>query len=152
VDSVRVARALERAERFDAAMGPKPQPAARWVRGDRVAYSPAGKAPWTILEAATGRVLESDVNDAAVGGAGPAASLPLGLASFESADAAPASAGSWTARVANGDVIVSDTAGAARLTLSGVQNYAWSLAPRAWNHDRTHFLAVRRDERHVREG
>jgi dipeptidyl aminopeptidase/acylaminoacyl peptidase len=31
-----------------------------------VAYSPAGKAPWTILEAATGRVLESDVNEAAV--------------------------------------------------------------------------------------
>src|SRR5687768_7646622 len=63
-DSPGLARALERAERFDAAIGPQPQPAAKWLGGDRLAYSPAGKAPWTVLEVATGRVLESEVADA----------------------------------------------------------------------------------------
>lgn len=77
-----LARALERADRFDAAMGPKPQPVAKWLNGDRIAYSPGGKAPWTVLEASTARVLQSDADDAVVGGPGPAMGLPLGLASF----------------------------------------------------------------------
>ena len=67
-DSLRLARALERAERFDATMAPKPQPTAKWLSGDRLAYSPAGNAPWSVLEAQTARVLESGVADAAVGG------------------------------------------------------------------------------------
>ena len=56
-DSAQLARLLERAERFDAAMGVKPQPAAKWRGEDRVAYSPTGAAPWSVLEAQTGRVL-----------------------------------------------------------------------------------------------
>lgn len=148
-DSPPLARALERAERFDAALGPQPQPTAKWLGGDRLAYSPAGKAPWTVLEAATGRVLESEVAETAVGGPGPAAALPLGLASFEPVNPAPASSGSWKVQTTNGDLIVSDTAGATRLTLPGAQNYGWSLPPRAWNHDRRVFLAVRRDVREI---
>src|SRR5690349_11497239 len=132
-DAPQLARALERAERFDAGMGPKPQPTAKWLDGDRLAYAPAGKGPWTVLDGATARVLESDVADAAVGGAAPVPVLPLGLASFGPADSGAANSGSWTARMANGDVIVSDNAGATRLTLSGAENYGWSLAPRAWS-------------------
>src|SRR5829696_1000679 len=151
-DSAQLASALERAEKFDVGVGLviSQEPVAKWVAGDRLAFSQSGKAPWTILEAATGRVLESDVKDAAVGGPGPAAGLPLGLASFGPADSgAAANSGSWTARMADGNVIVSDTAGATRLTLSGAPNYGWSLAPRAWNHDRRFFLAIRRDEREI---
>ena len=152
-DSARVARALERAARFDAAMGPKPQPAAKWLggggRGDRLAYSPEGKAPWTILEAATGRGLESQVDDAAVGGPGPAVGMPLGLASFGPPNAGPANSGRWTASTPNGDLVVSDAAGATRLKVSGAQNYEWSLAPRAWNYDGRYFIALRVDNREV---
>ena len=46
-DSPRLAGLLQRAERFDLAIGPKPQPTAKWVGGDRLAYSPTGTAPWT---------------------------------------------------------------------------------------------------------
>ena len=72
-DSPDLSRALERAEKFDVGvgLGMSQQPVAKWVAGDRVAYSPAGKAPWAILEASTGRVLESDVKDGTVGGPGP---------------------------------------------------------------------------------
>jgi hypothetical protein len=42
-DSPQLARALERAERFDAALGPQPQPTAKWLAGDRLAYSPGLK-------------------------------------------------------------------------------------------------------------
>src|SRR5215218_5230353 len=145
-DSPSLARALERAEKFDVGLGlgMNQQPIAKWLAGDRLAFSQSGKAPWTILEASTGRVLESDVKDGAVGGPGPAAGLPLGLAS-----SGPADSGSWTARRADGNLIVSDTAGATRLTLSGAPNYGWSLAPRAWNHDRRFFLAIRRDDREI---
>ncbi|HVJ27747.1 MAG TPA: DPP IV N-terminal domain-containing protein, partial [Vicinamibacterales bacterium] len=148
-DSPSLASALERAERFDAAMGQQPQLAAKWLDGDRLAYSPAGKAPWTVLEAATGRVLQAEVNDAAVGGPGPAAGLPLGLASFGPVNAEPATSGPWTTRMTNNDVIVSDSAGATRLTLSGAENYGWGVPPRAWSHDRRVFIALRRDVRKV---
>lgn len=71
-DSLRLARSLERAEKFDAGMGPKLQPTAKWIGRDRLAYSPAGTAPWTVFETPTLRVIESDVSDSAVGGPGPA--------------------------------------------------------------------------------
>ena len=148
-DSPRLASALERAERFDAALGPKPQPTAKWLGGDRLAYSPTGQAPWTALEAATGRVLESELADTAVGGPGPAVALPLGLASFGPANPEPANSGPWTTRMAGNDLIVSDTGGATRLTLSGAENYGWGLAPRAWNHNRRLFVAIRRDVRKI---
>ena len=147
-DSPQLAGALERADRLDAAMGPKPQPAAKWLGGDRLAYSPDAKAPWTVVEAATGRVLESEGADEAVGGPGPAMAMPLGLASFGPANP-PANPGHWTAQTANGDLVVSDAAGAPRLKLSGAQNYGWSLAPRAWNSDGRYFIALRIDNREV---
>ncbi len=53
-DAPRLARALERAEQHYVAIGPKPLPTARWLGGDRLAYSPAAKDPWTVLEASTG--------------------------------------------------------------------------------------------------
>jgi dipeptidyl aminopeptidase/acylaminoacyl peptidase len=148
-DSVRLARALERADRYDAALGPKPQPAAKWLGGDRLAYAPEGKAPWTILEAATWRVLESGIADAPVGGPGPAVGMPFGLASFGPDNAGPVNPGQWTAQAPNGDLVVSDAAGAARLKLSGAPNYGWGLPPRAWNHDRRFFVALRVDNREV---
>src|SRR4051812_41053865 len=135
-DAPTLTLALERAEKFDVALGlgMTQQPIAKWLAGDRLAYSPAGKAPWTILEAPTGRVLESDANDAAVGGPGPGGGLPLGLASFGTADPGAANSGLYTARIAgDGDLIVSDPAGATRLTLAGAQDYGWGLAPRAWS-------------------
>ena len=122
-DSPRLARALERAERFDAAMGPKPQPTAKWLGADRLAYSPEGKAPWTVLEASTARVLESGVTDTAVGGPGPTVGLPLGLAYFGAGNAGPANSGPWTTQLSNGALTVSDSSGATRLTLAGAQNW-----------------------------
>ena len=145
-DSPSLARALERAERFDAALTPKPQPLAKWMGGDRLAYSPTGGAPWSVLEAATARVLESGVADGAVGGPGPAAGLPLGLAYFSASNSASPS---WTARTANNELTVSDTAGVARLKLPGAQNYGWSLPPNAWSRDGRVFVALRRDVREI---
>jgi dipeptidyl aminopeptidase/acylaminoacyl peptidase len=147
-DSLLLARALERAERFDLAMGQKPQPTAKWFGGDRLAYSPTGNAPWAVLEATTGRVLKSDADDAAVGGPGPTASLPLGLASFV-ANSESGNSGPFTTQVSNGALIVSDSAGAPRLTLAGAQDYGWGMAPNAWNRDRTLFVAVRIDNRKI---
>jgi dipeptidyl aminopeptidase/acylaminoacyl peptidase len=150
-DSERLARALERADRFDAALGPKPQPTAKWLKDDRLAYSATGGAPWTVLDPATGRLIESAVNDDAVGGPGPALFPPLGLASFGAVDSASANAErpSWTARTANNDLIVSDAAGAIRLQLSGAQNYGWSVAPNGWSRDRQLFVGIHRDMREV---
>jgi dipeptidyl aminopeptidase/acylaminoacyl peptidase len=147
-DSPGLARLLERAERFDLAIGPKPQPTAKWLAADRLAYSPAAKAPWTVFEVPTLRVLESDAADTAVGGPGPAAGLPLGLASFGPDNPGPVK-GSWTAQTPNGDLVVSDSAGATRLRLSGAQNYGWTLAPRAWNYDGRFFIALRIDDRAI---
>jgi dipeptidyl aminopeptidase/acylaminoacyl peptidase len=150
-DSLRVARALERADRFDAAMGPKPQPIAKWLAADRLAYSPDGKAPWTVLEATTGRVLQSEVDDAAVGGPGPAVLPPsLGIAYFVP-DPGTANPGRplWTARSENTDLIVSDSAGATRLRLPGAQNHGWSVAPNGWSRDRRRFIAFRVDNREI---
>ena len=145
-----VARALERAEQFYVAIGPKPQPAAKWLDGDRLAYSPAAKAPWTVLDATTGRVLQSQVDDAAVGGAAPAVAPPsVGMAYFAAASPGPANAGGWMAQAANGGLTVSDPAGATRLELSGAPNYGWALAPNAWSRDRQLFVALRRDVREI---
>jgi len=148
-DSPQLARTLERAERYDAAFGPKPQPTARWLAGDRLVYSPTGKAPWTVIEAPSARVLQSEVDDAAVGGPGPAMGLPLGLASFGPGNSEPNASGPWMARIANGDLVVTDAAGKTRLQLSGAQNYEWGLAPRAWNYDRRFFMALRVDDRAI---
>src|SRR5690349_24572350 len=79
-DSLRLANALQRAERYYDAMGPRPQPVAKWIGEDRFAYSPGGGAPWTVIEAATQKVVASDAPDAAVGGPGPGFRPPLGLA------------------------------------------------------------------------
>ena len=148
-DTLRLTRALERAEKFDAGMGPKPQPTAKWLGRDRLAYSPSGKAPWTVFDAATLRVLESELSDSAVGGAGPALTPPFGMASFGPANQGPVNSGPWTAKMTNGDLTVSDTAGATRIKLSGAENYGWGLPPRAWNYDRRLFIAVRRDTREI---
>ena len=149
-DSPQFARALERAEQFYAATGPTPQPTAKWLGGDRVAYSPAGTAPWMVLEAATGRVLESEAGDGAVGGPGPAAAPPsLGMAYFGAATSGSANPGGWTAQAANGALTVSDPTGATRLHLPGAPNYGWGLAPNAWSRDRQLFVAVRRDVREI---
>ena len=77
-DSPALARALERAEQYYVAIGPRPLPIAKWLGADRLAWSADAKAPWTVLEATTGRVLESEVADAAVGGPGATSGLPLG--------------------------------------------------------------------------
>ncbi len=144
-----LARALERAEQFDAAMGPKPQPTAKWIGGDRLAYSPTGSAPWAVLEASTARVLESDLADAKVGGPGPAMGPPLGLSYFGAGNPGPANSGPWTAQSANGTLVVSDAAGATRLTLTGAQNYGWQMAPLAWSRDQRFFVALRIDNREI---
>ena len=145
-DSVRLARALERADRFDAGMGPKPQPSARWLSGDRLAYAAAGKAPWTVFEATTGRVLESDVADAAVGAGdqGPPPAFANYMAYF-----GPANTGPNTVQVANGDLVLSDAAGATRLKLSGAENYGWAMPPHSWSRDLSRFIALRVDNREI---
>jgi dipeptidyl aminopeptidase/acylaminoacyl peptidase len=144
-----LARALERADRFEAAMAPKPEPAAKWLSGDRLAYSADGKAPWTVIDAPTGRVQDSEVDDTTAGGPGPSPGLPLGLASFASANATSANPASWSAQVTNGNLVVADAAGATRLTLPGAPDHGWILPPRAWNHDRRLFVAIRADNREV---
>lgn len=148
-DPPAIARALERAERFDAATGPRPQPTAKWVGPDRLAYSPTGSAPWSIFEPATGRVLESDQSDAKVGGPGPAATPPLGLAYFGAGGVPSTNAGEWTTQAANGGLTVLDATGATRLALAGAQNYGWGLAPLAWSRDARYFGAVRTDTREM---
>lgn len=142
-------RALERAERFDAAMGPLPQPLAKWLGGDRLAYAPTANARWTILDASTGRVLQSEVDDGAVGGPGAAAGLPLGLAYFQEVSSGQSAPGLWTTRYENHNLVVSDNAGATRLELPGVQNYRWNVGTRDWDRDRRFFVARRFDERAV---
>jgi dipeptidyl aminopeptidase/acylaminoacyl peptidase len=149
-DSTRFARALERAERFHAALGPLPQPVAKWLEGDRLAYSPDGKAPWTVIEASTGRVLRSGMDDAAVAGPGADPGPRLGLGYFGPANTKPAKSERWTAQKVNRDIVVSDSAGVTRLTLPGAENQAWSsVAPAAWSRDRRHFVAFRADIREV---
>ena len=124
-DSPALARALERAEKFDAAMGPQPQPIAKWLAQDRLAYSPAGRAPWTIFEASTARVLESEVADGAVGGPGPIVGPPLGMAYFQANSSAPAS-------------------GVAKLPGNG-----WNVAPLGWSRDQRYVVAMRIDDSQV---
>jgi dipeptidyl aminopeptidase/acylaminoacyl peptidase len=148
-DSPNLARALERAEKFDAALGPQPQQSARWLGGDRLAYSPAGSAPWTILDASSGRVLEAQAGDAALGGGQASAGPPLGIAYFGSGSSGPANPSTWAVKSATNDLIVTDSAGATRLHLQGAQNYGWAMAPNAWDRDRRFFVALRVDTRQV---
>ncbi|HEX6573943.1 MAG TPA: DPP IV N-terminal domain-containing protein [Gemmatimonadaceae bacterium] len=147
-DSLRLARALERAEQLYAAVAPKPQPTARWLDGDRVAYSPNGQAPWTILEAATARVLDS-ADTAVPGGPLPPPAIANFLAYFGAGNAGPAKPGPWSVKVANDELVVTDSSGATRLKLPGAENYGWELTPHSWNRDRTRLIAVRADGREV---
>ena len=147
-DTPPLAGALERAEKFFAAIGPAPQPVARWLSGDRLAYSPAGKSPWSILEAATARVLQSDAPDSAVGGQGPPASFANFIAYFGSGSSAPGKPG-VSAKVEKGELLVSDAAGATLLKLPGAENYEWSIPPHAWDRDRSRFVAIRSDDRAI---
>jgi dipeptidyl aminopeptidase/acylaminoacyl peptidase len=139
---------LERAEKFDVGLGAgmSQQPFAKWVGSDRLAYSPSGEAPWTVIEGATGRMLESEAGDGAVGGPGPTMGPPGGLGYFVSANSGPSS---WTARSTNNDLIVSGSDGATRLQLSGAQNYGWFPAPNGWSRDRKFLVAMRRDTREI---
>ena len=138
-DAPRLARALERADRFDAALGPQPQPTAQWLGGDRLAYSPTGAAPWSVLDAATGRVLESEANSVPTAGQGPPGHL---LGPYPNP-------GRWTAQVSGGELVVSDNAGNTRLKLQGAQNYGWGVAPLGWNRDGNLFVALRVDSREI---
>lgn len=148
-DSLRLANALQRAERYYDAMGPKPQPAAKWLDADRIAYSPTGMAPWTVLDAATQRVVSPNAADTEVGGPGPGFRPPLGLAYFGAGNFPPANSGPWTTRVANGELVVLDSGGTTRLKLPGAQNYEWNLPPLAWSRDHRLFVATRVDSRDV---
>ena len=133
-DSLGLARALERAEQFFMAVGPKPLPTARWLDGDRLAYSADGKAPWTVLDARTGNVLESGASDAAVGATGPSGpgQGPPGPQRSSTTSGRPL----WTAQAASvggaTELTVSDAAGAARLRLPGAPNHGWSIPQQAW--------------------
>ncbi len=139
-------RALERAEQYYVAVGPKALPVAKWLDGDRLAYAPAGKAPWTVVEAATGRVLQTDAGDGAVGGPGPSAPDygPWGPQS-----SANAGRPFWTARTVNTDLVVSDADGVTRLTLPGAPQYGWGTPPQGGNRNRKVFVAVRTDQRAI---
>lgn len=92
------------AERYYDAMGPKPQPAAKWIGEDRFAYSP-GNAPWTIIEAATQRVVSSDAPNETVGGPGPGLRPPPGLAYFGAGNTGPASPAPWKLEATNGNLV-----------------------------------------------
>jgi dipeptidyl aminopeptidase/acylaminoacyl peptidase len=143
-DPPQLARALERADRFDAAMGPQPQPTARWLGGDRVAYSATGAAPWSILDGATGRVVESDANNATAAAQALGQTLPGHLLGPY------ANSGRWVVRTPGGDLVVSDNTGATRLRLPGAQNYAWGVqGDLAANRDGGLFLALRIDTREI---
>ena len=150
-DSLGLARALERAEQFFMAVGPKPLPTARWLDGDRLAYSADGKAPWTVLDARTGNVLESGASDAAVGATGPSGpgQGPPGPQRSSTTSGRPL----WTAQAASvggaTELTVSDAAGAARLRLPGAPNHGWSIPQRAWSPDQRFLVALRVDNREI---
>lgn len=148
-DSARLASALQRAERYFDAMGPKPQPVAKWISPDRIAYSAGGRAPWTVIEAATQRVISSEAPDAEVGGPGPGLQFPLGLAYFGAGNSAAPGSGPFKTQLANGGLLVVDSSGATRLKLEGAENYQWNIPPLAWSRDNKFFAAMRVDSRNV---
>ena len=149
-DSPALARALERADRFYAALGPQPQPVARWVAADQLAYSATGSSPWSIIEASTGKVLQAEVDGASLSAPGPVSGAPFGFSYFLGNSGPGATVkGTWTAKVVNDELVVSDSAGATRLKLPGAENYGWSVAPNAWNRDRTLFVATKSDDRSI---
>jgi dipeptidyl aminopeptidase/acylaminoacyl peptidase len=146
-DSPSLARALARAEQFDMGLGQalSQQPIAKWLSEDRLAYSLTGKAPWTIIEAPTGRVLKSDADDAAVGGPGPAfPNLGPWGPPFPNAQRP-----TWMVRTENMDLVVSGADGVTRLRLPGAPQYGWSAPPEGGNRDRSVFIALRTDLRAV---
>lgn len=136
-----LARALERAERFDAVMGPQPQPTAGWLSGDRLAYSPTGAAPWSLVDLTTGRVLAAPTNVPTPPAPPPPTPLGRGLGPY-------ANAGRWTASSANGDLIVVDNAGTTRVKMPGAQDYGWfTYGDMSWNRDGNLLFAMRIDSR-----
>ena len=100
-DSRRLADALDRAESYYNAIGPSPQPIAKWIGSNRVAFSTNGSAPWTVLDATTQQVASSDAADSAVGGPGPGFQPPLGLAYFGIGSPPPANSGPWKVQALN---------------------------------------------------
>jgi dipeptidyl aminopeptidase/acylaminoacyl peptidase len=123
-------------------MGPQPQPTAQWLGADRLAYSPTGAAPWSVIEAAAGRVLETGANVTLTPQL-PPNPTNRGFGPYSSAR-------QWTARGSGDDVVVADNSGATRMTLQGAENYGWGvMGDFAWNADGTLFLALRMDDRAV---
>ena len=142
-DSLRVALALERAERFDAGLGASQRPNAQWLSGDRLAYSVTGAAPWTILDLSTGRVLQSDAGTETVPVQPPSAASGIPSWLLPPENTTPA----WTVRTENADLVVSDAAGVARLRVPGEPRYGWGVPPQGGNRDRRIFVAFRTDQR-----
>ena len=142
-DSPSLTRALERAEKFDQGLGATQRPVARWLDGDRLGWSATGGAPWTIVEAATGRVVQSGAGNEAMPEQGPPADFPSWLARKETTGPF------WMVRTENTDLVVSDPAGVTRLTLPGAPKYGWGMPPQGGNRDRKIFVALRMDQRAV---
>jgi dipeptidyl aminopeptidase/acylaminoacyl peptidase len=142
-DSPSLARALERAEKFDQGLGASQRPAARWVGGDRLAWSVNGGAPWTVVDAPTGRVVQSEAGNETLPEQGPPPDFPLWLARRENTGPF------WMVRTENADLVVADVAGVTRLRLPGAPRYAWGMPPQGGNRDRQIFVALRIDERAV---
>ena len=141
-DSPAMARALSRAEQFDAGVGVGGAlPVALWQSADRLVYSTSGKAPWTVVEAGTGREMGTEANITP-----PPMQAPIlgrGLGPY-------ASTGRWTASTPGGNLVVTDNAGATALSVSGSQNYGWGVqGDLAWNHEGNLFLALRIDNREI---
>jgi dipeptidyl aminopeptidase/acylaminoacyl peptidase len=144
-DSPQMTRALERAERFDQAMGVGQRPNAQWISGDRLAYSATGAAPWTILDPATGRVLQTDAGAETVPPQPPAVALGIPQWLFPPENPAP----SWNVQTENVDLVVTDAAGVTRIRLPGAPKYGWSTPPQGGNRGRRVFIAFRTDQRAV---
>ena len=142
-DPLPLARALERAEKFDVGLGASQRPAARWLDENRLAWSVTGAAPWTIIDAPTGRVLQSGAGSDTIPEGPPADLIPPWLSRRE------ATGPFWTVQTENTDLVVSDTAGATRLRLPGEPRYGWGMPPQGGNRERRIFVALRIDQRAV---
>jgi dipeptidyl aminopeptidase/acylaminoacyl peptidase len=122
--------------------GPLQVPTAFWQSGDRLAFSPTGAAPWSILDAASARVLESNAT-ASPPGPAPVPILNRGLGPYDNARR-------WEANAASGDLVVTDNRGGTSLRVPGAQNYNWAVyGDMSWNADGNLFFAMRIDEREV---
>jgi dipeptidyl aminopeptidase/acylaminoacyl peptidase len=144
-DSLPLARALERAEEFDAGLGASQRPNAQWLSGDRLAYSVTGAAPWTILDPSTGRVLQSEAGSETVPAQPPSAASGIPSWLLPPENRTPA----WMVRTENTHLVASDATGVTRLSLAGEPKYGWGVPPQGGNRDRRIFVAFRTDQRAV---